>query len=181
LTPASGRRTIPAATHGGTLPARRSLWRSRVLLLEAPTMVGTKYALRMAGWAALAAIMAMPRPAAAQQSTTSQPSAATPVFTRDVAPILQDKCQACHRPGYIAPMAFLTYEQTRPWASSIKARVVARQMPPWHIDKTVGIQHFKNDRSLSDAEIDTIVRWVNGGAPQGDPKDMPPPKQFAND
>ena len=71
-------------------------------------MVGTKYALRLAGWAALAAIMAMPRPAAAQQSTTSQPSAATPVFTRDVAPILQDKCQACHRPGYIAPMAFLT-------------------------------------------------------------------------
>src|SRR5689334_19471245 len=101
-------------------------------------MVGTKHALRLAGWAALAAIIAMPRPAAAQQSTTSQLRAATPVstrdvatspvFTRDVAPILQDKCQACHRPGYIAPMAFLTYEQTRPWASSIKSRVVARQM-----------------------------------------------------
>ena len=130
---------------------------------------------RLVGCAALAATLVMPRVAAAQQSSP------TPVFTKDVAPILQDKCQACHRPGYIAPMAFMTYEQTRPWASSIKARVAARQMPPWHIDKTVGIQHFKNDRSLSDAEIDTIVRWVNGGAPQGDPKDMPPPKQFAND
>jgi hypothetical protein len=145
-------------------------------------MVSTKHrtAWRLVGWAALAAIVAIPRFAAAQQSTASQQSAA-PVFTRDVAPILQDKCQACHRPGYIAPMAFMTYEETRPWARSIKARVAARQMPPWHIDKTVGIQHFKNDRSLSDAEIDTIVRWVDAGAPQGDPKDMPPPKTFAND
>src|SRR5262245_65146769 len=112
--------------------------------------------------AAAAVLAVVPRPALAQQS-----AAAAPVFTKDVAPILQDKCQACHRPGYIAPMAFMTYEQTRPWASSIKARVATRQMPPWHIDKTVGIQHFKNDRSLSDAEIDTIVRWVNAGAPQG--------------
>ena len=103
------------------------------------------------------------------------------MFTKDVAPILQEKCQACHRPGYIAPMSLMTYEETRPWARSIKARVAARQMPPWHIDKTVGIQHFKNDRSLSDAEIDTIVRWVDAGAPKGDPKDMPPPKTFAND
>ena len=78
-------------------------------------------------------------------------------------------------------MSLVTYEETRPWARSIKARVAARQMPPWHIDKTVGIQHFKNDRSLSDDEIDTIVRWVDAGAPQGDPKDMPPPKKFAND
>ena len=73
-----------------------------------------------------------------------------PVFTKDVAPILQDKCQACHRPGYIAPMSLVTFEETRPWARSIKARVAARQMPPWHIDPTVGIQHFKNDRSLTD-------------------------------
>ena len=74
----------------------------------------------------------------------------TPVFTKDIAPIFQDKCQACHRPGYIAPMSLVTYEETRPWARSIKARVAARQMPPWHIDPTVGIQHFKNDRSLTD-------------------------------
>jgi hypothetical protein len=127
------------------------------------------------GWAALAAIVAVPRSAVAQQSTTA------PVFTKDVAPILQEKCQACHRPGYIAPMSLVTFEETRPWARSIKARVAARQMPPWHIDKAVGIQHFKNDRSLTDAEIDTIVRWVDAGAPQGNPKDMPPPKTFAND
>ena len=75
----------------------------------------------------------------------------------------------------------MTFEETRPWARSIKARVAARQMPPWHIDKAVGIQHFKNDRSLSDKEIDTIVRWVDAGAPKGDPKDMPPPKTFARD
>jgi hypothetical protein len=103
------------------------------------------------------------------------------VFTKDIAPILQEKCQACHRPGYIAPMSLITFEETRPWARSIKARVAARQMPPWHLDKTVGIQEFKNDRSLSDKEIDTIVAWVDAGAPQGDIKDMPAPKQFADD
>src|SRR5947207_12284793 len=92
----------------------------------------------------------------------------TPTFTKDVAPILQDKCQACHREGYIAPMSLVTYEETRPFARSIKTRVAARQMPPWHIDKTVGIQHFKNDRSLSSEQIDTIVRWVDAGAPKGD-------------
>src|SRR5262245_13675714 len=158
--------------------------RSRALPLEARAMV-TKYrTLRNLGWVAFIACVAMPRASAAQQAPPpvfTRDVATSPVFTRDVAPILQDKCQACHRPGYIAPMAFMTYEETRPWARSIKARVAARQMPPWHIDKTVGIQHFKNDRSLSDAEIDTIVRWVNAGAPQGNPKDMPPPKAFAND
>ena len=106
---------------------------------------------------------------------------AVPTFARDVAPILQEKCQACHRDGYIAPMSLVTYEQTRPWARSIRARVAAREMPPWHIDKTAGIQHFKNDRSLTDDELDTLVRWVDGGAPQGDPKDMPPPRQWPDD
>ena len=121
----------------------------------------------------LGAFLTSPPPASAQDS------ALPPVFTRDVAPILQDKCQACHRPGYMAPMSLVSYEEARPWARSIKLRVAARQMPPWHIDKTVGIQHFKNDRSLTDQQIDTIVRWVDAGAPKGDPKDMPPPKQFA--
>src|SRR4030095_11509871 len=105
----------------------------------------------------------------------------TPVFTKDVAPILQEKCQACHRPGYIAPMSLVTFEETRPWARSIKARGAARQMPPWHIDPTVGIQHFKNDRSLTAEQIDTIVQWVDAGAPRADRGDMPPPKQFATD
>jgi len=103
---------------------------------------------------------------------------ASPTFTKDVAPIFQAKCEACHRPESIAPMSLRTYAEARPWARSIRARVEARQMPPWHIDKTVGIQHFKNDRSLSDAEIETIVRWVDAGAPQGDPKDMPAPKTW---
>jgi hypothetical protein len=99
-------------------------------------------------------------------------------FTKDVAPIFQAKCEACHRPNSIAPMSLMTFEEARPWARSIKTRVASRQMPPWHIDKTVGIQHFENDRSLSDEQIDTIVRWVDAGAPKGDPKDMPAPVKW---
>ncbi len=75
----------------------------------------------------------------------------TPTYTKDVAPIFREKCEACHRPGYIAPMALQTYAESRPWARSIKNRVATRQMPPWHIDKSVGIQDFQNDRSLTDA------------------------------
>src|SRR4051794_6595488 len=100
----------------------------------------------------------------------------TPTFTRDVAPIFQQKCESCHRPDNMAPMALITYEDARPWAKSIAARVASRQMPPWHIDKTVGIQKFKNDRSLSDEQIETIVNWVTAGSPKGDPKDMPAPR-----
>src|SRR5438034_11556732 len=103
-------------------------------------------------------------------------SAASVVFTKDVAPILQSKCQACHQPNSIAPMSLISYEETRPWARSIKTRVAARQMPPWHIDRSVGVQKFKNDMSLSDDQINTIVSWVDQGAPQGDPKDLPRPR-----
>ena len=99
-------------------------------------------------------------------------------FTKDVAPILQERCQACHRPDTFAPMSLLTYEEARPWAKSIRQKVLAREMPPWYIDKTVGVRHFKNDVSLSDQEIATIVTWVDNGAPKGDPKDMPPPRKF---
>jgi hypothetical protein len=101
-----------------------------------------------------------------------------PTFTKDVAGIFQEKCESCHRPESIAPMSLVTYEEARPWARSIKARVATRQMPPWHIDRTIGIQHFQNDRSLSDRQIATIVRWVDAGAPKGDPKDMPPPVKW---
>ena len=96
-----------------------------------------------------------------------------PTFTKDIAPIFQAKCEACHRPGSIAPMSLVSYQEARPWARSIKERVVSRQMPPWHIDPTVGITEFKNDRSLTNAQIDTVVRWVDGGAPRGNPEDMP--------
>jgi hypothetical protein len=106
---------------------------------------------------------------------------AKPTFTKDIAPIFQDKCEACHRTDSIAPMSLTTYEEARPWARSIKARVADRQMPPWHIDKTVGIQEFKNDRSLSDDQIATIVRWVDQGAAKGDAKDMPAPRQWPSD
>jgi hypothetical protein len=104
-----------------------------------------------------------------------------PTFSKDVARIFQNKCQDCHRPDSIGPMSLLTYDQARPWARSIQQRVVSRNMPPWHLDKTVGIQHFSNDRSLTDQEIDTIVRWVDAGAPQGDPKDMPAAKTWPNE
>ena len=89
-------------------------------------------------------------------------------FAKDVAPIFQQKCQECHRPDSMAPMSLLTYEESRPWARSIKARVVGREMPPWFLDKTIGIQEFINDISLTEEEIDTIVRWVDSGAPAGD-------------
>ena len=120
------------------------------------------------GIAAFAAIVGLISPTAA-----SAQSAAAPTFTKDVAPIFRAKCEACHRADGMAPMALSTYEEARPWARSIRERVATRQMPPWHIDKTVGIQRFKNDRSLSDGQIDTIVQWVAGGAPKGDMKDMP--------
>jgi hypothetical protein len=102
-------------------------------------------------------------------------------FTKDIAPIFQEKCEACHRPDSIAPMSLVTYEEARPWAKAIRERVITRQMPPWHLDKTVGIQKFKNDRSLSDAQIDTIVKWVDAGAPKGELKDMPAPKQWPDE
>src|SRR4030095_13847105 len=105
----------------------------------------------------------------------------TPTFTKDIAPIFQAKCESCHRPNNMAPMSLVTYEDARPWAKSIAARVGARQMPPWHIDKPVGIQKFKNDRSLSASQIGTILAWVAAGSPKGDPKDLPPAKKWADD
>ena len=102
-------------------------------------------------------------------------------FSKDVAPILQENCHTCHRPGQMAPMALMTYEQVRPWAPVIKARVEAREMPPWHLDKTVGIQRYDNDVSLSDEEIATIAAWVDLGAPQGNPEDLPAPIDWPSD
>jgi len=104
---------------------------------------------------------------------------ASPTFSKDIAPILQRSCQSCHRPGEIAPMALTTYREVRPWARSIKTRVVKRDMPPFHVDRTIGIQAFKDDPSLSDAEIALVSRWVDAGAPQGNPADLPPAATFA--
>ena len=109
-------------------------------------------------------------------ASASAPTAVT--FTKDVAPIFFSKCAACHRPGEIAPMSLLTYKDARPWARSIKEKVVNRDMPPWHADPQHGT--FKNDRRLSDKEMATIVAWVDGGAPEGNPKDLPPPPRFTD-
>jgi hypothetical protein len=119
--------------------------------------------------------------AATTSAASRKPQAATPAqptFAKDVAPIFQRSCQACHHQGTSAPMSLVTYEEVRPWAKSIRQRVANREMPPWHLDKTVGIRHYKNDRSLSDDEIATVVRWADSGAPLGNPADMPPALAF---
>src|SRR6266853_4912386 len=104
----------------------------------------------------------------------------TVTFAKDIAPILQRACQNCHRPGAIAPMSLLTYEEVRPWARSIRQKVASREMPPWYIDRHVGITEFKGDPSLTDKEVATITTWVDTGAPMGNPADMPPPRQFSD-
>lgn len=132
------------------------------------------------GWGLLDAVL-LAAVAATLTPVSALAADKAPTFAKDVAPILQAKCQVCHRSASIAPMSLVSYEDARPWAKSIKQRVMNREMPPWHIDKTVGIQKFKNDRSLSDDEIDTIARWVDSGALLGNPKDLPPPVQFPDD
>ena len=124
--------------------------------------------------AALAAAVAAPAPALAQAGTDRQVT-----FSKDIAPILQRSCQKCHQPGALAPMSLIDYRDVRPWARGIKHRTGLRDkpgvMPPWYIEKDVGIQRFKDDPSLSDEEIRTIATWVDNGAPEGDPADLPPP------
>jgi len=124
------------------------------------------------GLAAVGVLGAAPTIAAAGQADASA------TFTKDVAPILQRSCQNCHRPGAMAPMSLITYEEVRPWARAIKRRTSTREMPPWFIERNVGIQKFNADPSLSDAEIAKIAKWVDGGAPLGNPADAPPPRQF---
>jgi len=124
---------------------------------------------------ALTAVLATSAPAVAAESN------AAPTFSKDVSRILQQKCQQCHQPNSIAPMSLITFQETRPWARSIRQRVITRQMPPWHIDQSVGVRHFKNDMSLTDEQIDTLVRWVDAGAPEGDRKDLPAPVPLITD
>jgi hypothetical protein len=102
-----------------------------------------------------------------------------PTFTRDVQRIFQKSCEACHRPGQMAPFSLATYEEARPWARSIKNKVESRYMPPWHLDRTVG--EYSPDPSLTDEEIAIISRWVETGAPKGDPKDAPAPIKWPSD
>ena len=128
------------------------------------------------GLALLAALAAAPAAAQAQDAAGEREI----TFTRDVAPLIHRSCSGCHRPDEVAPMSLITYEEVRPWARSIRNRVESREMPPWHIDRRIGIQEFKDDPSLTDEEIATIVGWVDAGAPRGNPADMPPLPQYAS-
>jgi len=97
----------------------------------------------------------------------------TVTYYRDVLPILQNHCQSCHRPGQVAPMSFLTYKETRPWAEAMKYVVLAKKMPPWFSDSP--FVPTSDHPKLSLRDIDTISRWVDEGAPAGNPKDAPAP------
>ncbi len=124
-------------------------------------------------------------PLAGQAPAPGQPATAPRVtFAKDIAPILQRSCQNCHRPNSLAPMSLLTYEQVRPYAAAIKRRTSIRSkqgtMPPWYIEKGIGIQHYKNDISLSDEEVARIAQWADSGAPLGNPADLPAPLKFAD-
>ena len=115
------------------------------------------------------AIMARPAPAGAQEELT---------YARDVAPILQENCQVCHQPGSIAPMSLMTFEAVKRYAPRIREKVSQRIMPPWHIDRSVGVQEFKNDRGLTDDELETLVAWLDSDMPYGDEADLPPTPDF---
>jgi hypothetical protein len=110
--------------------------------------------------------------------SVAQTMPSAPTYAKDVAPILFAKCVECHRAGEVAPMPLVTYDDARPWARAIKKKVLDREMPPWHADPRYG--RFLNDRSLTDAERDTIARWADAGAPIGDPASIPPTPTFAS-
>ena len=105
-------------------------------------------------------------------------------FSKDIAPILQHSCQNCHQPESVAPMSLLTYKDVRPWAKSIKQRTLLRDkpgvMPPWYVERNIGIQHFKNDNSPTDLELAKIAKWVDSGAPEGNPADLPKPIEIGS-
>jgi len=137
---------------------------------------------------AAAGLFALFAPIASHAQSTAPVTASASVsesqvtFAKDIVPILQRSCQGCHHADSVAPMSLVTYEEVRPWARSIKSRVSIGPhggvMPPWFVEKDIGIQKFKEDPSLSDEEIAKIVKWANNGAPRGNPSDMPPPLKF---
>jgi hypothetical protein len=115
---------------------------------------------------------------AAVPAAAAAPAGSVPTFTKDVAPIVFEKCASCHRRGEVAPMTLTSYDEVRPWAKVIKNKVVAREMPPWFADPAHTLK-MRNDRSLSPAQIDTIAKWVDGGAPKGNDADLPRLPAFA--
>lgn len=145
-----------------TIPSRGRNCRQRVQLI--------------AGAAAVLLLPLHSIDAAAAEGKSQQ----APTFSNEVVRILQQNCQQCHQPGGIAPMPLETYEQAKPWAARIKYNVSRRVMPPWHLDPTIGIQEYKNDFSLSPQDLDTLVAWVDAGAPEGDPAMLPAPVDWPN-
>ena len=125
--------------------------------------------------------LALPVPLLAQ-SIGAAAAAGKVTFTTDIAPILQENCERCHREGGVAPMALSTYEQVRPWAPMIKVKTQIRDrmgaMPPYYVERGIGIQEYKDDERLTEAEIEAIAAWVDNGAPQGNSADMPPPREW---
>jgi len=117
--------------------------------------------------------------AAAVSLSAGKNHAAVVTFTRDVAPIIFNKCANCHRPGEVAPMPLTSYREVRPWSKAIREEVVERTMPPWYADPHTTTLKFANDRRLSEKEIATIIAWVDGGAVKGDDKDLPPMPKYA--
>jgi hypothetical protein len=107
---------------------------------------------------------------------TTSAASNQPTFYKDILPILQDHCQSCHRPGEVAPMPLLTYEQTKPFAAAIAASVQSQMMPPWFADPSIG--HFADDPSLTAVQIEAILAWAKSGASAGNPKAAPPPPRW---
>src|ERR1700754_5057589 len=134
-----------------------------------------KFPRRLLTGCLLAGLSFMIGSAATEKGMNGESSAFT--YCRDVAPILFRRCSECHRPGESAPMSLMSYKEVRPWAKAIKEKLLKREMPPWHADPHYG--EFRNDRRLSSDELNTVVAWVDGGAVEGDPKQLPAPPQYA--
>lgn len=115
---------------------------------------------------------------AATPTVAAEEAAVEITYTKHIAPIIQRSCESCHRQDGFAPMSLMTYDDVRPWARSIKQKTATREMPPWFIDPSIGVQRFKNDPSLSPEEIAMVATWVDNGAPRGNPADMPTAREY---
>ncbi len=127
---------------------------------------------------ALSGSAALWRVAASRVEASAQSDAATPTFSRDVAPVFYKHCTTCHRPGEVAPMSLLSYDDARPWAKSIREKILEHEMPPWAADPRYG--KFREERHLEKTEADTILEWIKGGAPEGNPRDLPEPPKYVD-